>query len=83
LALHTVILGHKEQAVPTMSLAELYMSVTEFYHILMSNKLQWKYKEVQVVMVNLRYHPGSYLERLRKTIKPSDRQAYIKAQFIP
>ena len=27
----------------------------EFYHILMSNKLQWMYTEVQVVMVNLRY----------------------------
>jgi hypothetical protein len=38
-----------------MSLAESYMSVADFYHILMSNKLQWMYKEVQVVMVNLRY----------------------------
>jgi len=53
------------------------MSVAEFYHILMCNKLQWKYKEVQVVMVNLRYH----LDRLKKTIKPSDRLAYIKAQI--
>jgi len=38
-----------------MSLAESYMSVVEFYHILMSNKLQWMDKEVQVVMVNFRY----------------------------
>jgi hypothetical protein len=45
--LHTVSLQHKGQAIPTMSLAESYMSVVEFYHILMSNKLQWMYNEVK------------------------------------
>jgi hypothetical protein len=37
--LHTVSFEHKGQAIPTMSLAKLYMSVAEFYHILMSNVL--------------------------------------------
>jgi hypothetical protein len=43
--------------------------------------MKQKCKELQVVMVDLRYHPGIYLERLRKTIKPSGRIAYIKAQI--
>jgi hypothetical protein len=32
-------------------------------------------------MVNLRGHPGIYLDSLRKTMKPSDRIAYIKAEI--
>jgi hypothetical protein len=52
--LHTVSLEHKGQAITTMS-SQVFTSVADFYHILMSNKLQWMYKEVQVVMVNLRY----------------------------
>jgi hypothetical protein len=49
------------------------MLLVESYHVssrisshqtmqLMSIKLQWMYKEVQVIMINLRYHPGIYLE---------------------